>query len=57
MMGLRAKFTQNKKLAEKLLATGNRQLREHTGRDRYWGDGGVKNIGKNRMGILLMELR
>ena len=57
MRGLRAKFTQNQDIKAKLLATENRLLREHTGRDKYWGDGGKKFTGKNRLGVLLMELR
>lgn len=40
LIGLRAKFSQNKNLLEKLLATGDREMREHTPRDKYWGDGG-----------------
>lgn len=57
LIGLRAKFSQNKNLLEKLLATGNRELREHTPRDKYWGDGGNNNNGKNRLGVLLMQVR
>lgn len=57
MQGLRAKFSQNEDILQKLLATGDRVLREHTGADKYWGDGGVKNTGKNRLGVLLMKLR
>lgn len=54
LLGLRAKFEQNEDILKKLLDTGDRELREHTGRDKYWGDGGAKNTGKNRLGILLM---
>lgn len=54
--GLRAKFTQNPKILEKLLSTGNRPIVEHTVNDSYWGDGG-DGSGKNRLGIILMELR
>lgn len=57
LCGLRAKFTQNENLKKKLLETGDRILREHTGRDKYWGDGGKKFTGKNRLGFLLMEVR
>lgn len=53
-MGLRAKFDQNPELKKKLIETENRELREHMARDKYWGDGGIKNTGKNRMGVLLM---
>ena len=53
---LRAKFTQHPDLKELLLRTGSAQLVEHTANDNYWGDGG-DGSGKNRLGILLMELR
>lgn len=53
---LRAKFTQNPSLHSLLLGTGEAELIEHTTNDRYWGDGG-DGSGKNRLGILLMELR
>ncbi|MGE3807089.1 MAG: NADAR family protein [Gemmataceae bacterium] len=55
-VALRAKFTQHPGLREKLLATGVATLVEHTENDRYWGDGG-DGKGKNRLGVLLMELR
>lgn len=54
--GLRYKFCQNKELKQKLLATGDRKLIQHTKNDKYWADGG-DGSGKNRLGILLMELR
>lgn len=57
LKGLRAKFTQNKQLHKKLLDTGNKILHEHTGRDKYWGDGGKKKNGKDRLGFLLMKVR
>jgi predicted NAD-dependent protein-ADP-ribosyltransferase YbiA (DUF1768 family) len=37
------------------LATGDRVLREHTGADKYWGDGGVKNTGKKQVGGFAYE--
>lgn len=37
-------------------ATGDAELIEHTRTDAYWGDGG-DGRGKNRLGILLMDLR
>lgn len=57
-----AKFTQNKDLAEKLIATGERVLIEgNTWHDNYWGDctcNDCKNIyGKNQLGITLMKIR
>lgn len=53
---LRAKFTQHPDLHAALLATGDALLVEHTGNDRFWGDGG-DGKGKNWLGKLLMELR
>jgi ribA/ribD-fused uncharacterized protein len=53
---LRAKFTQHPELQKLLLETGDAVLVEHTRNDRYWGDGG-DGSGKNRLGLLLMELR
>lgn len=53
---LRAKFTQHDALKALLLGTGDRPLIEHTRNDRYWGDGG-DGTGRNRLGVLLVELR
>lgn len=53
---LYAKFTQHPDLKEKLLATGEVNLIEHTKNDRYWGDGG-DGKGINRLGQLLIEVR
>jgi ribA/ribD-fused uncharacterized protein len=53
---LRAKFDQHPKLKSLLLSTGDAELIEHTRNDSYWADGG-DGTGKNRLGILLMELR
>ena len=50
------KFGQNPKILNKLLATGNAKLVEHTKRDSFWGDGG-DGTGKNMLGNLLMEAR
>lgn len=54
--GLRLKFSQNPHLLEKLMSTGDRVIVEHTVNNSYWGDGG-DGSGKNRLGILLMEVR
>ncbi|KAI9229616.1 MAG: PF08719 domain protein, partial [Piptocephalis tieghemiana] len=55
---LKAKFTQHPHLLTLLLSTGNALIREHTSHDAYWGDGGGgRGAGKNRLGILLMQLR
>jgi ribA/ribD-fused uncharacterized protein len=53
---LRAKFTQNDELKKLLLSTGNAILQEASSTDVYWGIGKTGK-GKNRLGILLMELR
>ena len=53
---LHAKFTQHRDLCNQLLATGHKYLAEHTHKDKYWADGG-DGTGKNRLGVLLMELR
>ena len=53
---LRAKFGQNKDLAEKLVATGDAELIEFNNwRDVFWGVCNGK--GNNQLGKLLMEVR
>lgn len=53
---VKAKFTQNKDLAIKLLATGDSYLEEtNTWNDIYWGV--CNGRGKNRLGEILMEVR
>ncbi len=52
---LRLKF-QNPRLRSLLLSTKNRMLVEDSPHDRYWGCG-RDGKGKNRLGILLMEVR
>ncbi|EIN08828.1 DUF1768-domain-containing protein [Punctularia strigosozonata HHB-11173 SS5] len=49
-----AKFAQGSELAAKLLDTGDRVLVEAT-RDKLWG--AVKGVGKNKLGVILMERR
>lgn len=51
-----AKFTQNKELKEKLLATGDAALIEDSNSDYFWGVG-AKGTGKNMLGKLLMQVR
>jgi N-glycosidase YbiA len=51
-VGLRAKFTQNRDLREKLLATGDAILHEKSENDMFWG-----YKGKDLLGKLLMEIR
>lgn len=56
---IRAKFTQHADLRELLLSTGDARLVEAATVDnevnRLWGE--VNGIGKNMLGIMLMELR
>lgn len=52
---IKAKFEQNPNLKQLLASTAPRPLVEDTN-DAYWG-GGRNKKGKNRLGILLMELR
>ncbi|HYD64159.1 NADAR family protein [Azospirillum sp.] len=56
---LRAKFTQHKDLCELLLSTGDARLVESATVDnevnRLWGE--VNGVGRNMLGVLLMELR
>jgi ribA/ribD-fused uncharacterized protein len=56
---LRAKFTQHEDLKETLLETGELRLVESATVDnpvnRLWGE--VNGVGKNTLGIMLMELR
>lgn len=60
MHALRAKFSQNSELKDKLLATGSAWLVEHQPdcwrSDKYWSDGG-DGTGGNGLGKLLMRLR
>lgn len=53
---VRAKFTQNPDLAQKLIETGNAYLEEgNTWGDRTWGT--VNGSGANNLGKILMEIR
>lgn len=58
LKALRAKFDSktNPKLANKLISTGTAQLTEDS-KDKYWGNGGPSNNGKNTLGKLLMQVR
>lgn len=53
---VRAKFEQNPRLRNQLLATGAEELHHESNHDLYWGrarDG----RGENRLGVILMALR
>jgi ribA/ribD-fused uncharacterized protein len=53
---VRAKFSQNPEIKEKLIATGNTPLEEgNTGGDRIWGT--VNGKGANNLGKILMKVR
>lgn len=53
---VRAKFSQNPDLKEKLLATGDKLLEEgNTWGDVVWGT--VDGVGENRLGKILMRVR
>ncbi len=55
---LRAKFTQNPDLLQKLLATGNALLVEgNDWRDTFWGFDVNLGYGANTLGQLLMRIR
>ncbi len=56
LTALRAKFTQHKHLRDMLLATGDAYLVESSPVDSYWGTG-PDGTGKNKLGILLMQVR
>ncbi|MDE6566226.1 MAG: NADAR family protein [Lachnospiraceae bacterium] len=51
-----AKFTQNEEIRDILLSTGKETLVEKTSGDYYWGCG-KDGSGKNRLGMILMEVR
>ena len=53
---LMEKFKQNPGLLAMLQETGSRKLVDASP-DMYWGEGGVRKTGRNRMGELLTEVR
>ncbi|MGF1720747.1 GTP cyclohydrolase II [Vibrio kyushuensis] len=50
------KFTQHTQLAFHLVNTGDIDLKEHSHKDDFWGDGGDGH-GRNVLGQILMEIR
>lgn len=55
LKALKAKFGQHANLATALLRTKNAHLIEDSPRDSYWGE--ADGDGKNRLGVLLMQVR
>ncbi len=56
MQIVRAKFNQHSRLAYYLVATENTEIKEHSHKDDYWGDGG-DGQGQNCLGKILMQVR
>lgn len=55
---VRAKFTQNEELAERLLATGDAMIvEENNWHDTFWGVDGKTGEGCNYLGKILMKVR
>jgi ribA/ribD-fused uncharacterized protein len=52
----RAKFEQNRRLQEQLLATGDAELIHQSTSDLFWGRS-ADGQGENRLGVILMEIR
>ncbi|MCK6261722.1 GTP cyclohydrolase II [Vibrio sp. ZSDE26] len=50
------KFTQHTQLAFHLVNTGETELKEHSHKDDFWGDGG-DGRGSNELGRILMNVR
>ncbi len=50
------KFTTHEQLCELLLSTGNEKIIENAPGDYYWGCG-KDGSGKNKLGLILMEVR
>lgn len=54
--GVLEKFRQNPAICDKLLKTGNEEIREMTDQESYWGMGPHMD-GENHMGQILMKVR
>ena len=55
---VRAKFTQNEDLKQRLLATGDLVLEEgNSWHDTFWGVDARSRKGKNHLGRILMQVR
>lgn len=58
LKAIRAKFTQNEELAEKLKETEGWELQEgNTWGDTYWGVSLQSGQGQNKLGKILMQVR
>jgi N-glycosidase YbiA len=53
---VRAKFEQNRRVREQLLATADEELIHESSSDAFWGKS-RDGIGDNRLGAILMEVR
>lgn len=53
---VRAKFDQNRRLREQLLATGDEELVHESNSDLYWGRN-PDGAGDNRLGAIIMDVR
>lgn len=53
---VKEKFAQNPQLGYRLISTGNTELKEHSHKDAFWGDGG-NGKGNNVLGRILMDVR
>ena len=53
---VRAKFEQNRRLREQLLATGDEELVHQSESDLFWGRN-KEGAGDNRLGVIIMEIR
>lgn len=53
---VKAKFSQNRRLREQLLATGDEELVHRSASDSYWGCG-ADGQGHNRLGVIIMGVR
>ena len=53
---LHAKYAQNQRARDYLLATAPKPIRESAPWDSYWGTG-PDGLGLNRLGVLLVEVR
>ncbi len=54
--GVLRKFETHAEIREVLLSTGDEEIAENSPSDYYWGCG-KDGSGKNRLGVILMEVR